>query len=180
MTDAGSYTLTATNSLDGYNVAGNALSANSLPVSATSSAATLTVSTSAATVALSNLTQTYTGLPLSATVTTSPVGAAVAVTYNGSSTAPTAVGTYAVVATINDPNFTGGSATGTLTITPATPVPRLDCPGRDLVRDAPGRRPARRDGERPRHLCLQSRCWDGPAAGRQPGAQRHLHLRGRA
>jgi len=81
----------------------------------------ITVTQSTATVTLGNLTQTYTGSPLSATATTNPTGLKVALTYNGSTTPPTTVGSYTVVATINDTNYTG-SATGTFTITPATPV----------------------------------------------------------
>jgi sugar lactone lactonase YvrE len=78
----------------------------------------LTVIPATATVTLSNLSQTYSGSPITATVTTNPAALAVNVTYNGSSIAPTAVGSYTVVATVNDPNYTG-SATGTLTINPA-------------------------------------------------------------
>src|SRR5579864_7171268 len=71
-----------------------------------------------ATVTLSNLTQTYDGTPKSVTVTTVPSGPSVIVTYNGSTTPPTNAGSYAVVATVNDPNYQG-NATGTLTIQPA-------------------------------------------------------------
>jgi hypothetical protein len=42
----------------------------------------------------------------------------VSLTYNGSSTPPTAVGSYAVVSTITDSNYTG-SAGGTLVIAKA-------------------------------------------------------------
>jgi len=67
-----------------------------------------------ATVTLSNLTQTYTGSPLTPTATTDPPGLNVTWTK-----APdTNVGSYAVTATINSPNYTG-SASGTFTITPA-------------------------------------------------------------
>ena len=44
----------------------------------------------------------------------------VAVTYNGSTTPPTAIGTYAVVATVEDATYQG-TATGTLVID-RTPV----------------------------------------------------------
>jgi sugar lactone lactonase YvrE len=80
---------------------------------------TLVIAQATATVNLSNLSQTYTGSPLSATATTTPTGLAVSLTYNGSSTAPTAAGSYTVVATINDPNYTG-TTTGTLVIAKAT------------------------------------------------------------
>ena len=63
----------------------------------------------------SSLTATFDGNAKSAAVTTTPEGLAVDVTYNGLSTAPTGAGTYAVVATINDPNYEG-SANGDLVI----------------------------------------------------------------
>lgn len=75
----------------------------------------LTVAAQAASVTLSNLSQTYTGSARAVTVTTQPLGLTTTVTYNGSTTAPTAVGSYAVVATINQTGYTG-SATGTLVI----------------------------------------------------------------
>lgn len=111
----GSFTLTAATTLDGYNTSTSTLVANSLPVSATSRAATLTVNPASATVTLSALTATYDGTPKTPTVTTNPTGLNVAITYNGSSTAPSAIGSYAVVATIIDANYTG-SASGTFTI----------------------------------------------------------------
>jgi GH18 family chitinase/sugar lactone lactonase YvrE len=74
----------------------------------------------AATVTLSGLAATYTGSPIAATATTNPAGLAVSITYNGAATAPTAAGSYAVVATITAPGYTG-SATGNLVISPATP-----------------------------------------------------------
>jgi hypothetical protein len=82
---------------------------------------TLTVNQAAATVTLGSLSQAYTGSPLSATATTVPTGLTVTFTYNGSPTAPTTAGSYAVVATINDPNYTG-TASGTLIIGLTTPV----------------------------------------------------------
>jgi hypothetical protein len=82
--------------------------------------ANVTVTKAAATVALtpSSLTQTYTGSPLSVTSTTNPAGLNVTYTYNGSSTAPIEAGNYAVVATINDPNYTG-TTSGTLVVSKA-------------------------------------------------------------
>lgn len=79
----------------------------------------LTISKATATVTLGNLTQAYTGAPVAATTTTTPAGLAVSLTYNGSATAPTAVGRYTVVATVNDPNYTG-TAIGTLVINQAS------------------------------------------------------------
>jgi pectin methylesterase-like acyl-CoA thioesterase len=73
-----------------------------------------------AAVTLSNLAQSFNGSPASVTVTTEPAGLPVSVTYNGSAQPPSAIGTYAVVATVNDPNYQG-SATGTLVVD-RTPV----------------------------------------------------------
>jgi pectin methylesterase-like acyl-CoA thioesterase len=77
--------------------------------------ATLTIAKAAATVSLGNLIQNYDGAPKAATVTTNPAGVAVTVTYNGSTTPPTAIGNYNLVATVTDPNYTGG-ASGIFTI----------------------------------------------------------------
>ncbi|MEO5916422.1 MAG: MBG domain-containing protein [Luteolibacter sp.] len=79
----------------------------------------LTASPQPATVTLGSLSQTYNGSAKSATATTSPAGLSVSFTYNGSATAPTTAGSYTVVGTISDPNYTG-SATGTLVISKAT------------------------------------------------------------
>jgi hypothetical protein len=78
----------------------------------------------AAKVTLSGLAQTYTDSPESVTATTIPSGLSVSITYSSStypssSTAPTAVGTYAVVATITSAGYTG-SAKGTLVISKGT------------------------------------------------------------
>ncbi len=94
-------TVTFTNTTNGF---GNATRAVDLTVNALS-----------ATVDLSNLQQTYNGSPRPVTVTTTPFGLAHSVTYNGSSTVPTIGGTYAVVATITEPNY-AGSASGNLVI----------------------------------------------------------------
>jgi hypothetical protein len=62
----------------------------------------------------------YDGTLKSATATTStPAGLNVTITYNGSTTAPTNVGSYNVVATVDNPNYQG-QATGTLVIKPWT------------------------------------------------------------
>lgn len=76
---------------------------------------TLTIGKLAAAVTLSGLTQIYDGSPKPAVATTNPAGLSVQITYNGSTTAPTAAGSYAVVATIQDQNRSG-LATGTLTV----------------------------------------------------------------
>ena len=87
---------------------------------ATSVTQTLTVSKGAATVTLNNLGApfTYDGAVKAASVTVTPAGLPVTVTYNGSLVVPSAAGTYAVVATVNSPNYQG-KATGALTINKA-------------------------------------------------------------
>ncbi len=79
------------------------------------STANVTVSKATASVTLGSLAQTYSGTPKSATATTVPSGLAVSFTYDGSATAPVDFGSYAVVATINDSNYSG-SASGTLIV----------------------------------------------------------------
>ena len=83
-----------------------------------SATAQVTVNPASATVQLTNLSPTYDGSPKPVTVATNPASLAYSVTYNGSSTVPAAAGTYAVVATINDPNYSG-SASGSLVIAKA-------------------------------------------------------------
>jgi len=75
-----------------------------------------TISPAAATVILGNLTASYDGLPKAVSVTTNPTDLATTVTYGGSSTPPTNAGSYEVVATVTDPDYTG-SASDTLVIT---------------------------------------------------------------
>jgi pectin methylesterase-like acyl-CoA thioesterase/pectate lyase len=91
-------------------------------------AGTLLVDRTPVSVLLSNLEQTFDGTPKAAAVSTSPAGPFVNVTYNGSATPPSAVGTYSVVATINDPNYRGGTS-ATLTIY---------APGTEPLRAFPG------------------------------------------
>ena len=83
---------------------------------ATSSSAALTVHKAVGVVTLFDLHQIYDGAPRAVSFTTSPSGLTVDVTYNGSATPPTAPGSYAVIATIDDANYTG-SAAGRLIVT---------------------------------------------------------------
>jgi len=78
---------------------------------------TIVVAKATATVTLTpaSLFVTYDGSPKAAATTTVPAGLTVSVTYDGSATAPSAVGSYAVVATVSDANYQG-SASGTLVI----------------------------------------------------------------
>lgn len=80
-----------------------------------STSGTLVVSKAAATVTLTGLSQAYDGTPKAAGATTAPTGLSVDFTYDGSATPPAAHGSYAVVGTISDTNYTG-TASGTLTI----------------------------------------------------------------
>jgi len=77
-----------------------------------------TVAKAEATVTLGNLAQTYDGTPKWVTVTTVPPGLTVDLTYNLSPTPPSAIGSYGVVATVNETNY-AGTASGTLAISEA-------------------------------------------------------------
>ena len=99
--DAGSYAIVATVTQQGYSG---------------SASGTLVIAKAEATVAITDTTQAWDGNPKPVTVTTTPANLAVAVTYDGDGTPPSAVGSYAVVATITDANHSG-SANATLTIT---------------------------------------------------------------
>jgi len=83
---------------------------------------TMVIGQADATIELANLNPAYDGNPKPVTVTTDPAGLAVTVTYDGSETAPTNAGSYQVVATITDPNYTG-SLTGTMVIGQANTTP---------------------------------------------------------
>jgi hypothetical protein len=80
-----------------------------------SDVAQVTVFPATAQVTLSNLEVEYDGTPRSVTVSTDPPDLAVEVTYNGSSELPVRAGTYAVEATVIDPNYEG-SATASFVI----------------------------------------------------------------
>ena len=85
---------------------------------------TLVIKPVAALITLGKLFQTYDGTPKPVSVSVTPAGTAVSVTYNGSTMPPTDVGQYSVVATIDDPNFQGGtSATLTIYAPGAAPLP---------------------------------------------------------
>ena len=103
-TNAGSYTVVAT--VNDANYAGSA-------------SGSLQVGKASASVTLSGLSHTYDGSSKSATASTTPSGLTVDLTYDGSASSPTNAGTYAVVGTINDANYSG-SASDTLEISKAT------------------------------------------------------------
>lgn len=108
-TNAGSYTINVTINDPDYQGTKNA---------------TLVISQAPATVTFSNLTPTYNGAQQPVTITTNPVGLSTSATYSSptypaTSTPPTNAGAYTVSAAVTNPNY-AGSATGTLTVTPAT------------------------------------------------------------
>jgi hypothetical protein len=70
-------------------------------------------------VALGDLAATYDGNAKPASAVTVPSGLKVNLAYDGSTNAPTGAGTYAVIAAIDDTNYTGG-ASGSLVISKAT------------------------------------------------------------
>ena len=82
-----------------------------------SATGTLVIAKAGVTLVLSGLAQDYDGAPKSVTATTTPEGIAHSLTYDGSAQAPVETGTYTVLATITDPNYSG-SSTGALVIFP--------------------------------------------------------------
>ncbi len=76
---------------------------------------TFMVNKTPASVTLSNLVQTYSGSPCIVPVTTVPAGLTVELLYEGSSNAPTAAGSYAITAAVNEVMYQG-SATGLLVV----------------------------------------------------------------
>jgi hypothetical protein len=85
----------------------------------------LTVSPAPATLSLGGLTTTYDGAPQVVSVATTPVGlTGVSVSYIANLLPvadPMTAGSYAVTATLNNPNYAAPPATGTLLINPAAP-----------------------------------------------------------
>ncbi|MCP2045020.1 MBG domain-containing protein [Pontibacter sp. HSC-36F09] len=79
---------------------------------------TLTIIQAPASIAVTGLSKTYNRAEQAATVTTSPEGLAVTVTYDGRSDVPTAAGYYAVVAVLNNSNYSATDGEGTLVIAP--------------------------------------------------------------
>ena len=84
----------------------------------TTGTASVIVHKAIANVTLGNLNTTYNGTAKAASVSTNPAGLTASLTYNGETTAATDAGTYDVVATIDDANFTG-TKSELLTIVPA-------------------------------------------------------------
>jgi hypothetical protein len=101
-----------------------------------SSSFNLTNTQGQAQVAIGNLSQTYDGSAKSVLVTTSPAGLAVNITYDGSNTLPVNAGSYSVVVTSADPNYTG-QASETLVIGKADQTISFTAPGNKTAGDAP-------------------------------------------
>lgn len=70
----------------------------------------LHVAKAIATITLGDLEQTYDGTPQAVSVTTYPAGLETDVTYDGEADAPSEIGSHAVLASIDDPNYTGQAA----------------------------------------------------------------------
>lgn len=92
----------------------------SLGTGPTSNSVTITVAKGAARITLGSLTPTHDGKPKQPTVTTIPAGLRVVLRYDGSPDAPSAPGSYAVTATVDDVDY-AGSTTGTLLIGAGAP-----------------------------------------------------------
>ena len=101
---------------------------NNFNVTYTLGHVTILPATAQFTIAANTLTPTYNGAPKSVGVSVVPAGVPYTVTYNGSATPPMNAGSYAVVVTVNDPNYVGTAnatllvqkATAQVTITPST------------------------------------------------------------
>ncbi len=105
--------------------------------SGSSGSALIVINKAAATLSVSGGSFIYDGTSKSATVTITPIGlTGVSVTYNGSPTAPTNAGTYAVVASLANGNYTAPDATATLVIDKAMPVITWSNPA-DIVYGTP-------------------------------------------
>jgi hypothetical protein len=99
-TNAGSYTVVGSVTNTGYTG---------------SSTATLTISPATALINFSNTNQPYNGYARSVIVNTTPGNLQTTLTYNGSPNAPSAIGSYPLLAVVNDPNYLSSNS-GTLNI----------------------------------------------------------------
>lgn len=87
---------------------------------ASNATGTLTINKAPATLTFGASTFTYDGAVKPVSVTTTPVGlGGVSVAYNGSAIAPAAAGTYALAASLDNPNYTAPNVAGTLLINKA-------------------------------------------------------------
>ena len=106
-TDAGTYTVVASLTNDNYR-------ADDVSVS-------LTIKKAPATISMVDMTVTYNGSAQPVTASTNPAGlTGLSLTYVGQATAPTNAGSYLVVASLDNPNYTAADTSATLTINKAT------------------------------------------------------------
>lgn len=105
-------------------------------VGTTTAALSVTIAKAIAVVSLSGTTAVYDGTTKQVGVTTIPTGLSVAVTYDGSASAPIASGSYAVIATIDEPNYSG-SQSDTLVIGKADQSIDFAAPGAHTFGDSP-------------------------------------------
>jgi hypothetical protein len=70
----------------------------------------IVIAKGAASVSFSGTNTTYDGTAKAVTLVTTPAGLSNTVTYNGSTNRPTNAGSYAVIATVTDANYTGGGS----------------------------------------------------------------------
>ena len=105
-------------SVGGYAIVPSGLSGANYAI--TFNAGMLAITPASATVTLDSSNVIFDGTSKTVTPVTNPAGLGITVTYNGSPVPPTNAGSYAVVASINDANYTGG-ASGTLVVNKATP-----------------------------------------------------------
>lgn len=116
-TDAtGTQTTTPPTAVGSYLVGASLVSAN---YAAQAALGTLVIGKATASVVLGGLNQSSDGSPREVVVTTTPPGLNVGITYAGGTLAPSATGSYAVTATVNDPSYQG-SASGTLVVGPSS------------------------------------------------------------
>jgi len=97
-----------------------------------------TIGKGTALLTLNTHTQIADGTPKVAIVTTTPPGlSGVVITYNGSTTAPTAAGTYAVSASLSNPNFNGNLVNGSMRIVSFSPTNQSVDPGTSQTASIP-------------------------------------------
>jgi beta-lactamase superfamily II metal-dependent hydrolase len=123
-TNAGSYAVVASLTNSDY--------------SAPEATGTLTIAKASATISLSNLSHVYDGTAKNAIASTNPAGlSGITITYNGSATLPTNAGSYAVVASLTNSNYSAPDATGSLSVAKASQTITFDQPASRTYGDAP-------------------------------------------
>jgi hypothetical protein len=114
---ASTYTLTASDI--GETIAVKISSSVESGTRTSSATSAVAKATATVTITLADLTQTYTGAARVVSAETVPADLTVTVTYDGNASTPTDVGSYEVVATVDDTCYQG-TATGTLHVSKAS------------------------------------------------------------